>query len=145
MDAFVNYLAGINYGDLFWYKLVNENSIKDVPPENSQTSDITDYYINYSREDGREININLIDTPGLGDTKGVLEDNKIIKKFEKLFKEIGELDYILITVKATTTRWTQGTSYMCDRILEIFGKDAKERFMLIFTFADGAIPPALKF
>ena len=75
MDAFVNYLAGINYGDLFRYKLVNENSIKDVPPENSQTSDITDYYINYSRKDGREININLIDTPGLGDTKGVLEDN----------------------------------------------------------------------
>lgn len=144
MDAFVNYLAGINYGDLFRYKLVNENSIKDVPPENSQTSDITDYYINYAREDGREINIHLIDTPGLGDTKGVLEDNKIIKKFEKLFKEIGELDYILITVKATTTRWTQGTSYIYDRILEIFGKDAKERFMLMCTFADGAIPPCIE-
>ena len=28
MDAFVNYLAGINYGDLFRYKLVNENSIE---------------------------------------------------------------------------------------------------------------------
>ena len=73
-----------------------------------------------------------------------MEDNKIIKKFEKLFKEIGELDYILITVKATTTRWTQGTSYMCDRILEIFGKDAKERFMLMCTFADGAIPPCIE-
>ena len=48
-------------------------------------------------------------------------------------------------MKATTTRWTQGTSYIYDRILEIFGKDAKERFMLMCTFADGAIPPALKF
>ena len=144
MDAFVNYLAGINYGDLFRYKLVDENAIKDRPSEESQTSEITDYYINYAREDGREINIHLIDTPGLGDTKGVLEDNNIIKKFEELFKKIGELDYILITVKATTTRWTQGTSYIYDRILEIFGKDAKERFMLMCTFADGAIPPCIE-
>ena len=143
MDAFVNYLAGINYGDLFRYKLVDENAIKDRPSEESQTSEITDYYINYAREDGREINIHLIDTPGLGDTKGVLEDNNIIKKFEELFKKIGELDYILITVKATTTRWTQGTSYIYDRILEVFGKDAMERFMLMCTFADGAIPPCI--
>ena len=81
----------------------------------------------------REINIHLIDIPGLGNTKGVLEDNNIIKKFEKLFKDIGELDYILITIKATTTRWTQGTSYIYDRILVVFGSDVVERFMLIYV------------
>ena len=134
IDAFVNYLDGINYQDLFRYKLVDENSIKDRPSENSQASEITDYYVNYAWEDGREINIHLIDIPGLGNTKGVLEDNNIIKKFEKLFKDIGELDYILIAIKATTTRWNQGTSYNNDRILEVFGSDVVERFMLMCNF-----------
>ena len=72
-----------------------------------------------------------------------MQDNEIIKKFEKLFKEIGELDYILITAKASTTRFTPSNQYIYDRILEIFGKDAKERFALMCTFADGATPSAV--
>lgn len=147
LDAFVNYLAGMNLEDEWRYKLVNENHIKDRPSGESQTYEITSYFVNYSREDdehGKEINIRIIDTPGLGDTKGVLQDNAIIKQFEKLFKEIGELDYILVTVKANTTRWTQGNQYIYDRVQEIFGKDAIERFMLMCTFSDGQTPLALK-
>ena len=43
---------------------------------------ITSYYVNYQRDDGKEINIKIIDTPGLGDTKGVQQDNLIIKQFD---------------------------------------------------------------
>ena len=146
LDAFVNYLTGMNFEDEWRYKLVNENHIKDRPSGSSQTYEITYYYVNYCREDEHhenEINIRIIDTPGLGDTSGVLKDNEIIKQFEKLFKEIGELDYILVTVKANTTRWTQGTAYIYDRIQEVFGKDAIERFMLMCTFSDGQTPLAL--
>jgi GTPase SAR1 family protein/uncharacterized protein YnzC (UPF0291/DUF896 family) len=147
LDAFVNYLTGMNFEDEWRYKLVNENHIKDRPSGESQTYEITSYFVNYSREDedtSKEINIRIIDTPGLGDTKGVLQDNAIIKQFEKLFKEIGELDYILVTVKANTTRWTQANQYIYDRIQEVFGKDAIERFMLMCTFSDGQTPLALK-
>ena len=143
LDAFVNYLAGMKYEDKWRYKLVNENHMKDKHTKESQTTEITNYYVNYERNEGEEINIRIIDTPGLGDTKGVLQDNKIIKKFEKLFQEIGELDYILITVKSSTTRMTASNKYIYDRILEIFGKDAKERFVLMCTFADGATPSAV--
>lgn len=143
LDAFVNYLSGIKYEDKWRYKLVNENHMKDKHTKESQTTEITSYYVNYERKEGDEINIRIIDTPGLGDTKGVLQDNEIIKKFEKLFKEIGELDYILITAKASTTRFTPSNQYIYDRILEIFGKDAKERFALMCTFADGATPSAV--
>ena len=143
LDAFVNYLAGMNYEDKWRYKLVNENHLKNKHTKESQTIEITSYYVNYERNDGNEINIKIIDTPGLGDTKGVLQDNEIIKKFEKLFKEIGELDYILITAKSSTTRFTPSNQYIYDRILEIFGKDAKERFVLMCTFADGGVPSAI--
>ena len=144
LDAFVNYLAGMNFDDQWRYKLVDENDIRDVPPGDSQTSEITSYYVNYQRQDGNEINIRIVDTPGLGDTGGVGKDNEIIKKFEEFFHTTTELDYVLVTVKASTTRWTQNSQYIYDRVQEIFGKDAKNRFILIYTFADGKKPLALK-
>lgn len=106
LDAFVNYLAGMNFDDQWRYKLVDENDIRDVPPGYSQKSEITSYYVNYQRQDGNEINIRIVDTPGLGDTGGVGKDNEIIKKFEEFFHTTTELDYVLVTVKANTTRWT---------------------------------------
>ena len=76
LDAFVNYLADMNYDDPWRYKLVDENDIKDVPPGESNM--ITSYYVNYQRDDGKEINIKIIDTPGIGSIKGVQQDNLII-------------------------------------------------------------------
>ena len=98
---------------------------------------ITKYYVNWHRDEGREINIRIIDTPGLGDTKGVWQDNIIIKQFENLFSEIGELDYILVTFKANIIRWANATQYVYDRVQQVFGKDAVPRFRLKYTFADG--------
>ena len=143
LDAFVNYLANMNYEDKWRYKLVDENHIKDLPPGKSQTSIITDYYVNYERDSGEEINIRIVDTPGLGDTEGVEKDNEIIQQFEEFFQNTMELDYILVTVKASTTRWTHANQYVYDRVQEIFGKDAKERFILMCTFSDGQKPLAI--
>ena len=143
LDAFVNYLANINFEDPWRYKLVDENDIADLDPGKSQTSAITSYYVNYQREDGEEINIKIVDTPGLGDTSGVLKDNEIIKQFENFFQTTLELDYILVTIKASTTRWTHSNQYVYDRVQEIFGKDAKERFIIMCTFADGQEPLAI--
>ena len=106
LDAFVNYLANMNYEDKWRYKLVDENNIKDLPPEKSQTSIITDYYVNYERDSGEEINIRIVDTPGFGDTGGVEKDNEIIQQFEEFFRTTMEIDYILVTVKSSTTRLT---------------------------------------
>jgi hypothetical protein len=72
-----------------------------------------------------------------------LQDNKIIKQFEQLFNEIGELDYILVAVKANIIRWTNATQYVYDIVQQVFGKDAVHRFMSMCTFADGQIPLSL--
>ena len=144
LDAFVNYLADMNYDDPWRYKLVDENDIKDVPYGESQTNKITSYYVNYQRNDGKEINIKIIDTPGIGSIKGVQQDNLIIKQFDEFFKTTLELDYILVTVKSGITRWTYAVQYIFGRIQEIFGKDAKDRFMLMCTFSDGKKPFVIK-
>ena len=144
LDAFVNYLSNINYEDPWRYKLVDENDTVNLDEGKSQTSDIETFYVNYQREDGEEINIKIIDTPGFGDTSGVLKDNIIIEKFRNFFQTTLELDYILVTIKSSTTRWTSETQYVYDRVQEIFGKDAKERFILMCTFADGQKPPVIE-
>ena len=72
-----------------------------------------------------------------------MQDNKIIKQFEQLFNEIGELDYILVAVKANIIRWTNATQYVYDIVQQVFGKDAVHRFMSMCTFADGQIPLSL--
>ena len=68
----------MNYEDKWRYKLVNENHLKNKHTKESQTTEINSYYVNYERNDGNEINIKIIDTPGLGDTKGVLKNKEII-------------------------------------------------------------------
>jgi len=52
LDAFVNYLAGMKYEDKWRYKLVDENHMKDKHTKDSQTTEITSYYVNYERDDG---------------------------------------------------------------------------------------------
>ena len=143
LDVFVNYLANMNYEDKWRYKLVDENHIKDLPPEKSQTSIITDYYVNYERDSGEEINIRIVDTPGFGDTGGVEKDNEIIQQFEEFFRTTMEIDYILVTVKSSTTRLTYTKQYVYDRVQDIFGKDAKDRFILMCSFSDGQKPLVL--
>ena len=86
LDAFVNYLANMNFEDKWRYKLVDENHIKDSPPGKSKTSIITDYYVNYERDNGEEINIRIVDSPGLGDTEGVKKIMKLFNNLKHSFK-----------------------------------------------------------
>lgn len=103
----------------------------------SQTADITYYYVDAERGLEETFNICIIDTPGFGYTV-VAKDNEIVKKLKTFFKdEVSEIDYILLTVKASTTRWTQANIYIYDFVQEIFGKDASDRFVLMCTFSDG--------
>ena len=98
LDAFVNYLIGIEHEDGFRYKLTNENI------NNLKTEEINTYFINISRDNEdkkKEIFIRKIDTPGFGDIKK--DDN--IKKYKSLFKEIAELDYIVVTNKSSNTHF----------------------------------------
>ena len=142
MDAFVNYMEGIEFEDEFRYKLTDEKSDGDY--NKSQTKEITSYFLNYSRDDKdeNEINIRIIDTPGIG-IEDIFQDDIIIKKYKKLFKEIGELDYILFSIKSSTSRITSYTQFILDRIQIIFGKDLLERFMLMCTFSDAIEPMVL--
>ena len=144
LDAFANYLSGIEFDDEWRYRLSYEN--KHSTFGYSKTNQINTYYINYDRDNKlieEEINIRIIDTPGFDYSRGILYDIKIIKQLKKLFKEIRELDYILIVTKSHIVRLSLNYRYILDRIQELFGKDVIERLMLICTFSDGQKPPII--
>ena len=140
LDAFVNYLNAIEFTDNWRWKLVDETHLNHLSGGESKTSEMVTYYIN---DHQNKFNVRIIDTPGFGDTKGINVDDQITYKFEALFKEISEIDYILLTIKSTETRLKAGSKYVYDRVQQIFGKDAKDRFILMCTFADGKPPLCL--
>ena len=55
-----------------------------------------------------------------------------------------EIDYILATVKSSETRLKAGSIYIYDRVQKLFGIDAKDRFILMCTFADDKTPNCLE-
>lgn len=54
-----------------------------------------------------------------------------------------EIDYILLTMKSSETRLKHGSKYIYDRVQHLFGVDAKDRFILMCTFADDKTPECL--
>jgi len=141
LDAFVNFLTGMGYGDTWRYKLANENHMMDKVGAKSQTTEITYYYITDARPnipESKRIHIKIIDTPGLGDTGGMEEDERILKKFKELFEtELEEVDYMLAVTRASEARWTHRAKYIYDQIQQLFGVDALGRFILMCTFDTG--------
>lgn len=49
-----------------------------------------------------------------------------------------------MTIKSSETRELGGSLYVYDRIQQLFGKNAKERFIIMCTFADDKTPKCLE-
>ena len=127
LDAFVNYLANINYEDPWRYKLIDENIGEKI---------LKSYYINYEREDGQEINIRIINISEFD----VLKIDLIFNQLYNFFLCNDELDYILITINSNNTRYNILRQYFLDTLQENLGTDARDKIFLINNFSQGIKP-----
>lgn len=92
--------------------------------------------------------LNIIDTPGFGDTRGIERDQGTIDQIRELFSETGNkgvlyLDAVCFIVKAPDARLTVSQRYIFSSIMSLFGKDIESNICTLITFADGAEPPVL--
>lgn len=92
--------------------------------------------------------LNIIDTPGFGDTRGLDRDEKTIDQIRHLFSETGSkgllhLDAVCFIVKAPDARLTASQLYVFRSIMSLFGKDIESNICTLITFADGAEPPVI--
>lgn len=92
--------------------------------------------------------LNIIDTPGFGDTRGLERDQCTVNQIRHLFSEEGAkgvlyIDAVCFIVKAPDARLTASQKYIFSSIMALFGKDIKSNICTLVTFADGAEPPVL--
>ena len=84
--------------------------------------------------------INIIDTPGFGDTRGAVWDYKIFEMIKGCLTELQTLDYITLVVKATENRLASSSKHVYIKVQNLYADDLSERILGMFTFSDGAEP-----
>ena len=136
LNSFINYILGIQIEDNFRYEIIYEQF--GTSQSVSQTSDVTVYNI-------KGINgfppIQIVDTPGFGDTRGIKQDMIITSKIETMFKEsLNSLNAICFVAQSSNARLTVNQKYIFGSVLDLFGEDVKENFIAMLTFCDGGVP-----
>ncbi|XP_060590329.1 uncharacterized protein LOC132745432 [Ruditapes philippinarum] len=151
LDGMVNYILGVNFSDTFRYTIVHmeEDELKKQDNQAfSQTDWITQYTLFPERGGRIEYALNIIDTPGFGDTRGQKRDKKLVDQIHTLFSSRDEkgvlgIDAICFLIKAPDARLTHTQRYIFESIMSLFGKDVEKNMCSLITFADGQKPPVL--
>ncbi|XP_062905774.1 uncharacterized protein LOC134347306 [Mobula hypostoma] len=145
INGMINYTLGVEWGDNFRFKLIQEETGKSQAE--SQTSYVTAYQIYHQFGFKIDHALTIIDTPGFGDTRGIRQDQVITEQIREFFTSPGgvdQVDAVCFVVQSSLARLTQTQKYIFDSILSIFGKDIAENIQILVTFADGQRPPILE-
>lgn len=151
INGMANYIMGVTWEDPFRFTLINLETCekaREHDQAHSQTEWVTCYTIYNNVSDRVNYTVNLIDTPGFGDTRGLEQDAKIVEQIRELFTSKGEqgvatLDAVCFILKAPDARLTATQTYIFESILSLFGNDIKDNICTLITFADGQRPPVL--
>ena len=155
MNAFVNYLYGVDFHDSFRFQLVEKSQEKrerDFGSDSeamSMTSWVTGYELKWQTGFRFEENLLLIDTPGFSDPRGLLRDQEIIQSIKQFFEDdsaciVGDIAAVAFIMKASSNRLTKEEKYCIDQVLSLFGVDLGKNLTILFTFSDDEDPPALE-
>lgn len=114
----------------------------------SQTEWITTYILRPKKCGRLNFRLNIIDTPGFGDTRGLQRDQEIVKQIRDLFsgndlQSISTIDAVCFLAKAPDARLTATQMYIFQSVMSLFGKDIENNICSLITFADGRSPPVL--
>ena len=143
IDAITNFYYNIRYDDPFRLALIDlldAEKRKQGNQANSQTDEITIYKLPYLENgNAKGFKLTIIDTPGVGDTRGINQDKKIIEKLGYLFENgnVSVLNSVCFVSKAGDARLTAGQKYIFDSLITNFGVDLVNNIMGLFTFDDG--------
>ncbi|WAQ94890.1 LOW QUALITY PROTEIN: hypothetical protein MAR_007361 [Mya arenaria] len=146
VDGMASYILSVNWDDPFIFTIIN------LEEEEKQrfVSNGMDYMLHNSSEKGSRLSysINIIDTPGFGDTRGLERDQEIVNQIRELFAKTGQqsvvsIDAVCFLIKAPDARLTPVQSYIFQSIMSLFGKDIENNICSLITFADRIDPPVL--
>lgn len=144
IHSLLNYLEGIEIDENIRYLLFDEQQKQKEYEikygKKSLGSSVTDipeiYQVGPTKLFDNQLQI--IDTTGFGDTRGIDYDSKIIEDIHNLLEisKIEKINAICLIFKANETRAHDRLRYLLDKLFSLFGKDVKNNFIIIFTFVD---------
>ena len=133
INFLINILLGVEYKDDFRFKIVVEK--KRLDESQSNTEGVKCYNI---RLKGYPYPIRIIDSQGVGDTRGTELDEQLIPKIKEIFLSINHINCIYFIVKETDIRLASSQQYIYKTCLDVFAKDVNKNFILIvnkFSFS----------
>ena len=136
LNSLVNFVLNIQLEDNFRYKIIVEEN------DNDQSKSVT-RYVNVYRiaSHGNYPPLKIIDSPGYGDTGGIKRDYEITELIKQKFeKEIDSLHAICFVAQSSNARLTVNQKYIFDSIINLFGNDIAENFIIMMTFCDAEEP-----
>jgi GTP-binding protein EngB required for normal cell division len=77
--------------------------------------------------------INIIDTPGIGDTRGIQQDKKNFEEIFKLINQIDSIHAVCILLKANISRLTREFLYCLNELLSQLHQNVTKNMIFIFT------------
>jgi hypothetical protein len=82
--------------------------------------------------------LHIIDTPGFGDTRGIIRDKAIVDQIREFFTTPGDqgisfLDAVCFVTQAPLARLTPPQRYIFDAILSVFGQDIASNIYVLIT------------
>ena len=121
---------------IFRYKIIIENV------NHSQAFSMTDSVNIYNIKPHWDLKtIKIIDTPGLGDTRGFAQDKIIKAQIADTFKNrLCTINAICFVAQSSNARLTANQKYIFISILDLFGKDVQENFIAKLIFYNGREP-----
>ncbi|KAJ8965089.1 hypothetical protein NQ314_004390 [Rhamnusium bicolor] len=101
----------------------------------SATQDVKTYVFPMLGEKGK---VRLIDTPGMGDTRGIKQDDINCENILSYIGQLHELHAICFLFKPTNARITTFFKYCMAQILSRLDKSASKNIIFVFTNTRGA-------
>ncbi len=139
INAMFNHILGVKFADPVRFKLFREENEADQTK--SVTKCVTAYTIHHQPWFALPYTIVIVDTPGFGDTGGLLEDEHVKNSIKNFFKEQGKngikfFNTIGFVMKANDQKLTVTQRYIFDCVFTLFGKDMAKVVDLFATHSD---------
>eukprot|EP01084_Bolivina_argentea_P263713 446437_1 len=138
INGMMNYIYNIKYEDNYRLRLIEEKEKQSLQAE-SQTDHVSVYQVSKPEFDSNiDYDLNIIDTPGFGDTRGILKDAEILVDLTYLLDNtLNGIDAICFVMKSTTNRLTSAQQYVFNSVLNLWSKDIEPNMFILLTFCEG--------
>ncbi|KAJ2994487.1 hypothetical protein NUW58_g1542 [Xylaria curta] len=92
------------------------------------------------------VNINgrlfrFVDTPGLGDTRGIDQDHKNVADIMRVLESLNTISSILFVIKNNESRLTASFDFVLTELMMHLHKDTIKNIMFCFTYGRTSFPP----